>query len=107
MNRIKKGDTVMVMAGSEKGKVGKVLRATEGGAKVVVEKVNLVKRHTKPSRQNQYGGIVEKEAPLDASNVALCTKDGKPTRVSIKLIDGGDGKPRKVRYSRKYNETLD
>ena len=107
MNRIKKGDTVQVMAGSEKDKTGKVLRVIEDGAKVVVEKVNLVKRHTKPSRQNQYGGIVEKEAPIDASNVALLTKDGKPTRVSVKLVEGADGKTHKVRWSRKYNETLD
>ncbi len=107
MNRIRKQDTVMVTTGSEKGKVGKVLKVTDGGAKVVVEKVNLVKRHTKPSRENQYGGIVEKEAPLDASNVALLTKDGKPTRVAIKVVEGADGKPHKVRYSRKYNETLD
>jgi len=107
MNRIRKGDTVQVMAGSEKNKTGKVLKVTDDGAKVVVEKVNLVKRHTKPSRQNQYGGIVEREAPLDASNVALLTKDGKPTRVSIKVVEGADGKPHRVRYSRKYNETLD
>ena len=107
MIRIKKGDNVQVMAGSEKGKTGKVLRVVEGGAKVVVEKINVAKRHTKPSRQNQYGGIVEKEMPIDASNVALLTKEGKPTRVSVKIVDGADGKPHKVRYSRKFNETLD
>jgi large subunit ribosomal protein L24 len=107
MNRIKAKDTVMVMAGKEKGKVGQVLSVVDDGKRVVVEKVNVVKRHTKPSRESQYGGIVDKEAPLDVSNVALLTKDGKPTRVSFKFVEGADGKSRKVRYSRKHDEVLD
>ncbi len=107
MNRIKAKDTVMVMAGKEKGKTGQVLRVVDGGKRVVVEKVNVVKRHTRPSRESQYGGIVDKEAPLDISNVALVTKDGEPVRVSIKTIEGADGKSRKVRYSRKHDEVLD
>jgi len=107
MNKIRSKDTVMVMAGKERGKVGKVLKVVEHGQKVLVEKINVVKRHSKPSRQNQYGGILEREAPVDVSNVALMTKEGKPTKVSIKMVDGPDGKPRKVRFSRKYNEVLD
>jgi len=107
MSKIRSKDTVMVMAGKEKGKVGKVLKVVEDGKKVVVEKANVVKKHTKPSRQSQYGGIVEREAPIDVSNVALLTKDGKPTKVGFKFVDGPDGKPRKVRFSRKYNEVLD
>jgi large subunit ribosomal protein L24 len=107
MRKIKKGDSVMVMAGKDKGKIGKVLRIDGDGEGVVIEKLNIVKRHSKPSQSNQYGGIIEKEAPLHISNVAMLTKDGKPTRVSFKLVEGAEGKPRKVRYSVKYNETLD
>ena len=107
MNKIKKNDTVMVIAGKEKGKTSRVLRVIEGGKRVVLEKLNMVKRHTKPSRESQYGGIVDKEAPMAISNVMMVTKDGHPTRVSIKEIETQDGKTRKVRFSRKYNEILD
>ena len=93
MNRIKKGDEVIVTAGKDKGKRGDVVRVT--GDKVIVSNVNIVKRHTKPNPQaNQPGGIVEREAPIHVSNVALFNgATGKGGRVGFKTL--GDG--RKVR----------
>ncbi len=84
--RIHTGDMVMVIAGRERGKTGKVLRLLTDKGKVLVEKLNLVKHYTKPSQKNKQGGIVEKEAPLQMSNVMpLCPKTHKPTRVSMKF----------------------
>ena len=93
MNHVRKGDTVMVIAGREKGKQGKVMRVIndEQGKpyRVVVEKLNMVKRHTKPGQGNRTGGIVEKEAALHVSNVMpLDPKTDKPTRVRSKVVDG-------------------
>jgi large subunit ribosomal protein L24 len=103
MQRIRKGDKVRVIAGKEKGKEGKVLRFTNDGTRAVVEKLNLVKRHTRPTQQNQAGGIIEKEAGLDLTNLMPLTPSGKPTRVQFKV--NAEGK--KVRYSAKYDEYLD
>ena len=89
MMKIKKGDTVKVIAGKDKDKEGKVLAVKDG--KVLVEGVNMVTKHTKPSAANQQGGIVNKEAPIDASNVMLVVK-GKATRVGFKME--GDKKVR-------------
>ncbi len=93
MNHVRKGDTVMVIAGREKGKQGKVMRVINDEAgkpyRVVVEKLNMVKRHTKPGQGNRTGGIIEKEAPLHVSNVMpLDPKTDKPTRVRSKIVDG-------------------
>jgi large subunit ribosomal protein L24 len=103
MNRIKKGDQVVLNAGKDKGKSGEVLRVTEKG--VFVQGLNLVKRHTKPNPQaNQPGGIVEREAPVHQSNVALLNSStGKGERVSFKTLEGG----RKVRAFRKSGEVVD
>ena len=84
--KIKKGDTVKVIAGKDNGKEGKVISVDQKNSKVVVEGINMVTKHLKPSQANQNGGIIQKEAPLDASNVMLVFK-GKPTRVGFK-IDG-------------------
>jgi large subunit ribosomal protein L24 len=101
--RIKKGDLVQVMTGKEKGAQGKVLRVVPQKNRVVVEKLNLVKRHTRPGQANQQGGIIDKEAPLALSNVMLVDpSDGKPTRVGIKTLDDG----RKVRVSVRTGETF-
>jgi large subunit ribosomal protein L24 len=101
--RIKKGDLIQVVAGREKGAQGKVLRVYPHKRRVVVEKLNLVKRHTRPGQAHQQGGIIEKEAPLDISNVMLVDpSDGKPTRVGIKVLEDG----RKVRYSKRTGETF-
>jgi large subunit ribosomal protein L24 len=85
MDRIRKGDTVVVIAGKEKGKRGKVLRVLTKSNRVVVERVMMVKRHTKPSQQNAQGGIIEKEGSIHLSNVMpLDPGNDKPTRVKIK-----------------------
>ncbi|MBK6728019.1 MAG: 50S ribosomal protein L24 [Xanthomonadales bacterium] len=109
MKRIKKGDQVLVIAGKNKGSKGEVLRVVED--KVVVQNMNLIKRHTKPNPQaNQPGGIVEREAPIHVSNVMLLnTVTGKGERVGFKTLapaTAGD-KPRKVRVFRKSGEMVD
>ena len=86
---VKKGDTVEVLSGKDKGKQGQVLRAIPAEGKVIVEGVAIVKKATRPSQQNQQGGIVEREAAIDVSNVALvCPKCGKATRVGHVEVDG-------------------
>ena len=99
MMKIKKGDTVKVIAGKDKDREGKVLAVKDG--KVLVEGVNMVTKHTKPSAANQQGGIVNKEAPIDASNVMLVVK-GKATRVGFKME--GD---KKVRVAKATGEVID
>lgn len=100
--KIKKGDQVVVLSGDDKGKNGEVVKAMPKEGKVVVQGVNLVKRHTKPS-QTTPGGIVTKEAPIHVSNVALVdAKSGKPTKVGYKVVDG-----KKVRVARKSGEVID
>jgi len=101
--KIKKGDRVVVLAGKDKGKGGEVLRVYPKESRVIVSGVNVVKRHTAPSQMNA-GGIVEKEAPLHVSNVAHADpKDGKPTRVGFKVLEGD----RKVRYAKRSGEVID
>lgn len=101
---IKKNDTVMVIAGKEKGKTGKVMRMITKKDRVIVEKLNMVKRHMKPGPQNRQGGILEKESPIHVSNLMLvCTKCTDPTRVGYKILDDN----RKVRYCKKCNEVID
>ena len=85
--KIKKGDTVKVIAGKDKDKEGKVLSVDAKKNKVIVEGVNMITKHTKPSMQNQQGGIVNKEAPIDISNVMYLHK-GKVTRIGYKVEDG-------------------
>lgn len=86
----KKNDTVQVLAGKDKGRSGKILRILKNRNQVVVEKVNMIKRHTKPSQQDPKGGIVEKEAPINVSKVApISPKSGKPVRFEVWLRDGG------------------
>ncbi len=102
--KIKKDDKVMVIAGKEKGKIGTVLKVDRERHRVIVEKVNVVKRHMKPSQYAPEGGILEKEAPIDISNVMLiCNKCAQPTRVGKKVIEDG----RKVRFCKKCNEIID
>lgn len=88
--QIKKNDTVVVVAGKEKGKRGRVIAVYPAKNRLVIEKVNMIKRHTRPNPQLKQGGIVEKENPIAASNVKLvCSKCDKPTTVSRKGPDGG------------------
>lgn len=87
---IKVNDTVAVIAGKEKGKRGRVLMVLPAEGRVIVEKVNFIKRHTKPSQKQRQGGIIEREGPLHLSNVQLfCKKCGKPVRV--RSLSGADG----------------
>ncbi|MBP9996542.1 MAG: 50S ribosomal protein L24 [Lachnospiraceae bacterium] len=99
--KIKKGDTVKVIAGKDKDKEGKVISVDPKNNKVVVEGVNLIKKHTKPSVANQNGGIITMEAPIDASNVMYMHK-GKATRVGFKIE-----KDKKVRFAKSTGEVID
>ncbi|MFK7000628.1 50S ribosomal protein L24 [Flavobacterium oreochromis] len=99
--KIKSGDTVKVIAGDHKGAEGKVLRVIREKNKAVVEGVNMVSKHTKPSAQNPQGGIVKKEAPIHVSNLMLVDAKGNTTKVGFKVE--GD---KKVRFSKKSNQVL-
>jgi len=99
--KIKKGDQVKVVSGKETGKTGKVIRVDREHGKVFVERLNMMKKHTKPHpKKNPQGGIIEREAPIDISNVMLvCPACGQPTRVGYRLLDDGT----KVRACRRAN----
>ena len=101
MFKIKKGDTVKVIAGKDKDKEGKVISVNPKKGAVLVEGVNMVTKHTKPSMSNQQGGIVSKEAPIDLSNVMYVHK-GQATRIGYKIEDG-----KKVRVAKKTGEVID
>ncbi len=103
-SRIRKGDTVVIMAGRDKGKSGKVLSVDRGAGRVVVEKINIIKRHTKPNQKVKQGGILEREAPLSLSKVMfLCPVTQKPTRLGIRTLNDG----RRVRFSKRSNDLVD
>ena len=99
--KIKKGDTVKVIAGKDNGKTGKVIRVDAKTSRVLVEGVNMVTKHTKPSAANQNGGIVHQEAPIHISNVMVVV-DGKPVRVGFEVKDG-----KKVRVAKKVGTVID
>ena len=99
--KIKTGDTVRVIAGDHKGSEGKVIKVLLDKNKAIVEGVNMVKKHMKPSAQSPQGGIVEKEASIQISNLSLLTSKGDTTRVGYKVEDG-----KKVRFSKKSNEVI-
>ena len=101
---LKKNDLVMVIAGKERGKSGRILRVFPGKNRVLIEKINFIKRHTRPSGGTRQGGIVEKEAPIHVSNVmVICEKCNLPIRVGRKILDDGS----KVRTCKKCGELLD
>lgn len=99
--KIKTGDTVKVIAGKDKDKEGKVLSVDKKTGRVVVEGVNMVTKHAKPSASNQQGGIINREAPIDVSNV-MYVQNGKTTRIGYKVEDG-----KKVRVAKKTGEVID
>ncbi|MBF0226640.1 MAG: 50S ribosomal protein L24 [Desulfobacterales bacterium] len=102
--RIKKDDKVKIIAGKYKGKIGKVLKVIQKKNRIIVENINIIKRHVKPNPLNRQGGIVEKEAPIHFSNVMLlCNKCVKPIRIKFRILEDG----RKVRYCHKCNEMVD
>ena len=102
--KIRKNDTVMVIAGKDKGKKGKVRFAYPKEGRVLVEGVNFIKRHVKPSSAHRQGGIIEKEGPIQISNVMLvCTKCNVPVRIGNKVLEDGT----KVRFCKKCDEIID
>ena len=103
MANIKKNDTVVVIAGKERGKKGRVFRVMPSEGRVLVEKLNIIKRHTRPNAVNRQGGIIEREAPINISNVmVICGKCNKPTRVSHSF-EGEN----KVRVCKKCGSPMD
>jgi len=100
---VRKGDTVLVVTGKNAGKKGKVLEVIPAKSKIVVEGVNIVKRHTKPTQKLPQGGIMEKAAPIHSSNAMLfCNKCSNPTRISNKILENGE----KERVCRKCGEEI-
>lgn len=105
--RIKKGDQVIVQAGKDKGKIGKVLLVDADNRKVIVEGVNIVTKHQKPSRANQAGGILKKESPIDISNV-MYYSNGQPTKIGYKVERDEKGRVvSKIRINKKSNEPIE
>ena len=99
--KIKTEDRVLVIAGEHKGSEGKVVKVIRDQNKAIVEGVNLIKKHAKPSAQNPQGGIIEKEAPIHISNLSLTTDDSLATRVGFRMEEGN-----KVRFAKKNNEVV-
>jgi large subunit ribosomal protein L24 len=101
---VRRGDTVAVIAGRERGKRGKVLRVLPAAGRVLVEKLNMMKKHQRPTQKLRQGGIIEREGPLALSNVlVVCSRCDKPSRTGIKIL--GDG--RKVRTCKRCGEAVD
>ena len=99
--KIKTGDNVKVITGNNKGSEGKVLNIVSDKSRLIVEGVNMVKKHMKPNAQNPQGGIIEKEASIHVSNVSLLTSSGESTKVGYRIDDN-----KKVRFSKKSNEVI-
>lgn len=103
MNKIKKNDTVYVLAGKDKGKTGKVFRVMSKEDRALVEGINYVKKHARKTKQDQQGGIVQKESPIHLSNVALfCKTCSKPTRVGINVLTDGT----RARFCKRCKEVI-
>ena len=101
---LKKGDLVQIIAGEHKKQQGKIIKMLTVKNRALVEGRNIIKRHTKPNRKNQQGGIVQKEASIHISNLMLiCPKTGKPTRLGNKVLESG----KRVRFSKKAKEMID
>ena len=101
--RIRKNDNVHVISGNDKGKEGKVLKVFPDSGKIIVEKVNMIKRHTRASKELPQGGIIEKEGPINVTNVMLvCPNTGKPTRIGKDVLSDGS----RARVSKKSGEML-
>lgn len=101
---IKKNDMVLVVAGDDKGKKGRVLFVYAADNRIVIESLNMIKKHLKPSKQHQQGGIIDKEAPMNRSNVMLvCPKCDKPTKIGNKMLENG----RKIRDCKQCGEVIE
>ncbi|MBL8008077.1 MAG: 50S ribosomal protein L24 [Ignavibacteria bacterium] len=106
--RLKKNDTVKVISGNSKGSVGKILFIDRKKGRVIVESVNIMHKHTKPSQKSPQGGIVKREAPINITNVMLmCPKTNQPTRIGMQVIkDEKSGKSTRMRLSKKSGEII-
>ena len=106
--KVRKNDQVVVIAGNARGKQGKILKVFPERGRVIVEGVNIIKRHTRPNQRNPQGGIVQREAPIHISNVMLVDpKTNEPTRVGMKMVkDEGSRKKHRMRVSRATGETF-
>lgn len=106
--RIKKGDTVLIISGDDRGKMGRVLKVLKDKNRAIVEGVNFIKRHTRPTSKNRKGGILEKEGSIEVSDIMIyCSKCSSPTKVSYKVLEGESGeKLNKVRICRKCGEVI-
>ena len=102
--KIRRGDTVMVLTGRERGKRGKVLRVMPTASRVLVEHVNMIKKHQRPTQKLRQGGIIEREGPIHLSNVqVVCSRCNRPSRTGVKILDDG----RKTRICRRCGESID
>ena len=102
--KIRRGDMVVVLTGRERGKRGKVLRVMPEKSRVLVEHVNMIKRHQKPTQKLRQGGIIEREGPIHLSNVQIvCTRCSQPSRTGVKVLEDG----RKTRVCRRCHESID
>ncbi len=102
--RLKKNDMVKIIAGEHKGRTGRIIRVMPEKKAAIIENVNIVKRHSKPSPKNQQGGIMEKEAAIHLSNLMLIdSKSDQPTRIGVKILEDG----KRVRYAKKSKELVD
>ena len=107
MSKLKKNDRVKVISGNSKGKEGKILKIYREKNRVIIEGVNIIKRHTRPNQKNPQGGITQKEASINMSNVMLIDpKAGEPTRLGIKVIEDDKGSKKRMRYGKKSGEII-
>jgi large subunit ribosomal protein L24 len=107
MTRLKKNDRVRIMFGNHRGKEGKVLKIFRDKQKVIVEGVNIIKKHQRPTQKNPQGGITQKEAPIHISNVMLIDpKSNEPTRIGIQIIEDEGRRKRRMRYAKKSGEII-
>ncbi|MCC6865016.1 MAG: 50S ribosomal protein L24 [Ignavibacteria bacterium] len=107
MTKLKKNDKVKVISGNHKGKEGKILKIYRTTNRAIVEGVNIIKRHTRPNQKNPQGGITQKEAPINLSNVMLIDpKAGEPTRLGIQIIEGENRSNKRMRYGKKSGEII-
>ena len=107
MIRLKKNDKVKVISGNHKGKEGKILKIFRDKNRVIVEGVNIIKRHTRPNQKNPQGGISQKEASIHVSNILLIDpKAGEPTKVGMQIIEDENGKKKRMRFGKKSGEII-
>jgi large subunit ribosomal protein L24 len=107
LSLLKKNDKVKVISGNHKGKEGKILKIFRSENKVIIEGVNIIKRHTRPNQKNPQGGITQKEAPIQISNVMLIDpKANEPTRLGMQVIQEENGTKKRMRYGKKSGEII-